>query len=135
MNELKLVVLTYNGSLFPDEVEAGEKPEFSEDHIPVLIREADGVRVVLGTHAYEDNLKPDIQIERQPNGWVIFLHPLGGSDPCGYVCFYDDGRSVLVKELGLGPTPAIEVLEADVRVPGFDEPNEDELRPSDCWIV
>jgi hypothetical protein len=94
--------------------------DFSEPNVPVLVCEADGVRVVLGTHRYNDYSKPDIQIERRPNGWAIFLHPLGGSDPSGYVYFLDDGCSFLVKEHGLGPTDVIEVLEADEGVPELD---------------
>ena len=101
MQELKLLVPTYNCQLFPEQVEKGEKPEFGAPDVPVLIREAAGVRVVLGTHDYDDYTKPDIQIERQPNGWVIFLHPFPGGDACGYVYFLDDGRSFLVKEMNL----------------------------------
>jgi hypothetical protein len=63
------------------------------------------VRVVLGSHDPEDPM-PDVQIERRPNGWAIFLHPLGGSDPCAHVYFHDDGRSWLLKEQ-VGPTPEL----------------------------
>jgi hypothetical protein len=100
----------------------------------VLIREADGVRIVLGTHDYEDYEKPDIYIERRPNGWAIFLHPLGGSDPSGFVYFLDDGRSFLAKEFGLGPTPAIEVLEADHKLRELDCPSEETPDPP-CFLV
>jgi hypothetical protein len=117
MEELKLVVPTYNYQLFPEQVEKGEKPEFGAPHVPVLIREADGVRIVLGTHDYEDLEKPDIQIERQPKGWMIFLHPCPGGDPCGYVYFLDDGRSFLVKEASFGPTEPIHILEEDASIP------------------
>ena len=41
---------------------------------------------------------PDIQIKRRRNGWMLFLHPVGGSDPSGYVFFLDDGRSLVVKQ-------------------------------------
>src|SRR5271156_3973696 len=108
MKKLKLMVPTYNANYFREDVASGEKKEFGDPHFPVLVCEADGVRVVLGTHDYEDYSKPDIQIERQPHGWVIFLHPLGGSDACGYVHFLDDGRSFLVKEHPYGPTPVLE---------------------------
>ncbi len=121
LQELKLLVPTYNAEGFPDEVAKDEMPEFGEPLVPVLIREADGVRIVLGTHDY-DCETPDIQIERRPNGWAIFLHPLGGSDPSGYVYFLDDGRSFLSPENNFGPTPAIEVLEPHGQVPELDCP-------------
>jgi len=117
-----MTVPTYNATLYAADVSANLKPEFGDPFTPVLIREADGVRIVLGTHDYEDMQKPDIQIERQPNGWIIFLHPLGGSDPSGYVYFLDDGRSFVRKELDVGPTEPIEVLSRRDNVPGFDEP-------------
>jgi hypothetical protein len=62
-------------------------------------------------------LKPDVQIERRPNGWAIFLSPLGGSDPCALVYFHDDGRSWLTKELA-GPTP--ELVEVNGIPPQID---------------
>ena len=73
---------------------------------------------MLGSHDFNDVDKPDIQIERQPNGWVIFLHPLGGSDAAGTVYFHDDGRSYLVKEWS-GPTPPIIVFDPGENVPDF----------------
>jgi hypothetical protein len=82
------------------------KAEFDDSRTPVVVREADGVRIVLGSHDYWDPAKPDIQIERRHKGWAIFLHPVGGSDPSGYVYFFDDGRSFVVAERG-GATPAI----------------------------
>ena len=122
MHECRLEVPTYNANLFPKEVESDRMPEFGPPDLPVLIHQADGVRIVLGSHDLDDLSKPDIQIERQPNGWVIFLHPVGGSDPSGYVYFHDDGRSFLLPENGLGPTPRIEVLKSNDGVPGFSSP-------------
>jgi len=117
MDELKLVVPTYNYQLFRRQVDQGEIPEFGAPEVPVLIREAAGVRSVLGTHDYENLEKHDIQIERHPNGWMIFLHPCPCGDPCGYVYFLDDGRSILVKEANECPTQAIEVLNSDASIP------------------
>jgi hypothetical protein len=122
LKELKLVVPTYNASLFPIEVAQRSKPEFGKPYQAILIREAEGVRIVLGTHEYDDVDKPDVQIERQPNGWVVFLHPLGGGDPCGMVFFHDDGRSYLLKEMSGGSTPSIIVLEPGANVPAFHVP-------------
>jgi len=117
--ELKLSVPTYNNDLFADDVDQGAKPEFGDPRAAVLVREAGGVRIVLGTHDFEDMSKPDVQIERQPNGWMIFLHPLGGTDPSGYVYFLDDGRSFVKQER---VSYAVEMLEHEEPVPGFDAP-------------
>ena len=69
---------------------------------------------MLGTDDFEDREKPDIQIERRPKGWAIFLHPSAG-DPSGIVYFLDDGRSYLLPEIGSG---SIEVLD------DHEEPSE-----------
>jgi hypothetical protein len=66
-----------------------------------------------------DTDSPDILIERQPNGWAIFLHPLGWIDPSATVYFHDDGRSYLLKELDGGPTPTIQVFDSEQTIPGF----------------
>jgi len=129
LQELKLIVLTYNAKFYAKEVERNEKPEFGDPHVNVLIREAEGVRILLGTHDCYDSDKPDVQIERQPNGWMIFLHPVGGSDACGYVYFLDDGRSFLVKETDYGgPTPAIRILDPFSHVPEIHGPQEEKTR-------
>jgi hypothetical protein len=122
MEQLKLLVPTYYANLFPAEVAARERPEFGEPNVPVIIRQAEGVRIVLGTHNYDDTDKPDVQIERQPNGWMIFLDPVAG-DPSGYVYFLDDGRSFLVPETPFGSTIPIKVLNTFQHVPmvhGYD---------------
>ena len=119
MQECRLTVPTYNADLFPIETENHHMPEFGPPNVPVLIHQADGIRIVLGTYDREDLDRPDIQIERQPNGWVIFLHPIGGSDPSGYVYLRDDGRSFVLPENGLGPTPSIEALRPNDGILGF----------------
>lgn len=103
MPELKIWVPTYNAERYPREIEAGTKEDFGEPYSPIVIRPAEGVRIVLGTHDYWDCAKPDIQIERRPGGWAIFLHPLGGGDASGFVFFIDDGRSYVVPETGATP--------------------------------
>jgi hypothetical protein len=123
MQEFKLFVPTYIGNLPDKNDEADGDSDFGNPYVPVLVCEAAGVRVVLGTHDYENLEQPDIQIERRPNGWAIFLHPVGGSDESGYVYFLDDGRSFLVPELGVGPTEAIEVLDPHADVPELDRPS------------
>jgi hypothetical protein len=119
-NDFRVRVPTYNAKLHSEEVERGEKPEFGDPEVPVLIRESAGIRIVLGSHDYEDMQKPDIQIERQPNGWAIFLHPAGGGDLSGCVYFHDDGRSFLQPECGLAPSEVIKMIEPFEPVPGFD---------------
>lgn len=121
MKELKLNVPTYNADQFPDEVDRGTKPESGIPLIPVLIREESGIRVVLGTHDYEDIRKPDVFIERQTGGWMIALHSSGGGDPSGYVFLRDDGCTFLKGENGRGG--AIEVLPANDSTSGFGWPS------------
>jgi len=116
MNKLKLTVPTYNAKLHPDQ------EDFGPPVVPVLVQEVDGVRVVLGGEDINDTSKPDILIERHSNGWMIFLHPIGATDPAGYVYFLDDGRSFLVKEHPAGGPPPLEVLERGETVPCFDRP-------------
>lgn len=120
VRQFQLVVPTYYGTA--QAMFEMEKEEFDDPYAPVLIHEADGVRVVLGTHDYNDMDKPDIQIERRPNGWAIFLHPLGGGDPSGYVYFLDDGRSYVVPEGPSNSTPPIEYLERIEQLPDLDQP-------------
>lgn len=120
MEELKLLVPTYLGRLSVNsgvEIDA----DFGDPHVPVLVHSADGVRVVLATHDYLDVKTADIQIERRPNGWAIFLHPVGGGDPCGYVYFLDDGTSFLVPEAH-GATGPIQVLDPGDDVSELDWP-------------
>ena len=106
---LELTVPTY----------VGHRPsctDYAEPHVPLVAYEDRGLRIVLGSHD-PDELKADVQIERRPNGWAIFLHPLGGRDPCALVYFHDNGRSWLTKELA-GPTP--ELIECDDLPPEID---------------
>jgi hypothetical protein len=118
--QFKLTVPTYNANYFGKQTLANLMEEFSAPHVPILVHEAEGVRIVLGTHDYDEMDKPDIQIERRANGWAVFLHPLGGSDASGFIYFLDDGRSYLLKEHAGGPTPEIEVLEAGVELEELD---------------
>jgi hypothetical protein len=119
--EMKLLVPTYNGNLYGDAVTRNEKPEFGEPNVPMLIREADGARIVLGTHEYADYDAPDVQIERQPKGWAFFLRPLGGSDPCGYMYFRDDGQSYFRPEFSRFTPPVVIITNRDP-IPGFEVP-------------
>jgi hypothetical protein len=107
MRELKLSVPTYYGTAHCKNNVLSDD-EFDAPNVAVLIHEAEGVRIVLGTDDFDDREKPDIQIERRPKGWAIFLHPTAG-DPCGCVYFLDDGRSFLLPESGSG-SRSIEVL-------------------------
>ena len=106
--ELKICVPTYYGETPSRMRVLPGDCEFGNPYVPVLAHEADGLRIVLGSHELYADV-PDIAIERRAKGWAVFLHPVGLGDPSGYVYFLDDGRSFLVKENGLGPTPAIKV--------------------------
>jgi hypothetical protein len=117
VDELKLTVPTYYGRANCVREIVGEPPDFDTPDVPVLIHEAGGIRIVLGTHDFNDMSKPDIQIERRPKGWAIFLHPIGGGDPSGYVYFLDDGRSLLLRENTYSESGSIEVLPDDAEEP------------------
>jgi hypothetical protein len=118
--EFKLTVPTYYGTAHCKQ-NVVDLPDFDSPNVPVLIHEAEGVRIVLGTHDFNDMDKPDIQIERRPKGWAIFLHPVGGGDASGYVYFLDDGRSFLLKEDYWAGSNSIEVLRGHKEPPEIDE--------------
>jgi hypothetical protein len=109
----KLFIPTYVGSQYKlQKAESTPWPDFAPPNVPVLIHEADGIRLLLGTHDWEDNSKPDIQIERRPRGWAIFLHPNAG-DPIGHLYMLVDGRSYLLPEAL--SEPSIEIVD---EIPG-----------------
>lgn len=119
MEALKLMVPTYNGKwLKGTDIKLAD---FDDPLVPVLVHQAEGVRIALGTHDHPNNEKPDIQIERRHNGWMIFLHPLGGSDASGYVVFLDDGRSFIVEGSCCGSTEPIEMVEYDEAIAELDD--------------
>lgn len=76
--------------------------EFDKPFVPVLIGEADGIRLILGTDDPGDDEKPDIYIERRPHGWAFFLHPNAG-DPVAMIYMLDDGRTYVLPELFTDP--------------------------------
>lgn len=132
MRELTMYVPTYLKGEFrvgepPDD---GDAPDFGDPPVPVVIRDCDGVRIVLGTHDYWDTNAPDVQIERQPGGWAIFLHPVGGSDASGYVYFLDNGLSYISPEHGYGPTPPIVLLRDGDPLHRLDDPQSHAAQPA-----
>ena len=97
INQLK--VPTYYGQQHQDVANA---PDFAEPFVPVSIGHADGVRLLLGTTDWEDDEMPDIQIERRPHGWAIFIHPNGG-DAAAYIYMLDNGRTFMMPEHWVDP--------------------------------
>lgn len=137
MRQLRVTVPTYFGAAQYQGNIPADLPEFDAPNVPVLIHEAEGVRIVLGTHDLNDREKPDIQIERRPKGWAIFLHPVGGGDASGYVYFLDDGKSFLLPDDSAW-TGTIEVLCSRKDPPGIDEielPRPDVLAGSISMVV
>lgn len=118
MNELKLSVPTYYGHRNAKSDQDGE--DFGEPTMPVLVHEADGIRIVLGSHDRHDHDNAEIQIERRPDGWNIFLYPKGGGDTSGYVSFLDDGRSFVQTDAGPETTPRIRMLRPQDEIPELD---------------
>ncbi len=117
---LKLLIPTFNANLYDSEVHDGLLPEFGAPYVAVLVQRSDGLRVVLGSHDYSDMDAPDVHVERQPNGWAIFIHPLGfGGDPCGIIYLVDDGRSFLLKERAVVSEYELQVVEHTKSIPGF----------------
>jgi hypothetical protein len=125
MAELKLQVPTYNGNRFPEDVEAGRIKEYGEPLVPVAIYEEAGLRVVMGTHEYDnDPRKPDIVIERQPAAWAIFLHPDAG-DESAYLYIHDNGHTYLVPEHYYPSVPPFSVVDRLRDIPGLCAPADD----------
>ncbi len=120
--ELALLVPTYNGGLYTK----GERPEFSPAETPVLIREDTGIRVVLGSHDFTADV-PDVQIERRPHGWVIFIHPRGSFDACGCFYIHDDERTFYQPaDYYRGSVPETVIVSPTGKVPDFDYEEKDE---------
>ena len=113
----KFPVLELNVPTYVGEQQRATRADYAEPHVPVLVYEDRGVRIVLGTHERQA-LAPDMQIERRPHGWAIFLNPMPGSDPSALVYFHDDRRSWISKLAG-GPTPVL--IEVDDVPPEIDQ--------------
>jgi hypothetical protein len=127
----KTTVPTYNGKWLE---ELPGLRDFDEPEVPVLVMPADGVRIVLGSHDYHDFEKPDIQIERRHNGWMIFLHPVGGGDPSGCVVFLDDGRSFVSPE-GAWDECQIKMVDYEQATAELDEIKPDGLSCKPAQLV
>lgn len=122
MEETRFRVPTYYGVQNERRGTPHGQPEFGGPLVRVVVRPAGGLRIVLGSHNLWDGNAADIQIERRPNGWALFLHPAGSGDASGFVCFLDHGRSYVVPEQGGGPTPPIEVIDSTDVIPELDRP-------------
>lgn len=124
MPEIKIHVPTYYCDAGAVDYLGRQRREFDDPRVPVIVRDADGVRIVLGSNDYWNANAPDVQIERRPNGWAIFLHPMGGGDPAGYLYFLDDGRSFLVPEKPTSSTPPTIQLDYEDAVAEVDRTPE-----------
>ena len=83
---------------------------------------------------YHDYEKSDIQVERRHNGWMIFLHPFGGCDACGYVIMLDDGRSFVTPERGAGDY-GIQMVDYDEAMAELDDIKPSGLSCAPTMIV
>ena len=102
-HKLEFSVPTFYGSAG---IANSESEEFREPFVPVLVTRCGGVRLVLGTFDYDDASKPDVHIERRPNGWAVFVHPDGG-DPAAFIYILDDGRTFILPEMNTSMPVAI----------------------------
>lgn len=124
VNEMKFTIPVYNGAYYSQEVIAGTKPEWSLPSHPVLVRETDGLRIVLGSHDGEAAGTASVCLERHPHAWVIFLHPNSDADAVGYVYFFDDGKAAFYEERHyngqsiemLAPGSSHPLIDGDARV-------------------
>jgi hypothetical protein len=120
MNDIQLIVPTYNRRRFPQQVARGELEEYGAPEVPVLVREADGLRIMLGARDFNDQV-PDLLVERQPGAWVVFVHHPGGGDPSCEIYLMDDGRTLVSPEIGRRD---FEILSPGVDVPELEASNE-----------
>jgi hypothetical protein len=95
------------------ESRTSDDPDFAEPYVPVAVGEADGVRLMLGSDDSNDDEKPEIQIERRPHGWAIFLHPTA-FDSVANIYFLDDGRSFLLPEWNEQPIETVSDIPEDL---------------------
>lgn len=118
--EYRFVLPTY----YPDS-QVGEQ-EFRDPYKPVVVYDADGLKIVLGSHDRHDVSVPDIQVERRYGGWVVFLHPEPGGDAAGFVYILDDGQCIIQPEL----RSELRMVEHDDPIKGLDRPKPEEPKPS-----
>jgi hypothetical protein len=55
----------------------------------VHVTEEAGLRIDLGSPLVDRGTSPDLLIERQTNGWLIFIHPESDFDPSGIIAIAD----------------------------------------------
>jgi hypothetical protein len=92
MKTWKTTVPTY----YEERIDTNER-EFDSPEVPIVIQESAGIRIVLGTHEVEGVTKPDVQIERRPRGWAIFINP-DGRETCAIIYVLDDSRTYCLSE-------------------------------------
>lgn len=115
-----LLVPTYHAAWRPRAVERGACAEYGSPRVAIVARLEAGLRIILGTHDPEDRASPDVLVERQPHGWVLFLRPACAGDATVYVYMRDDGQTFVQPEHRLAGGPTERLLKAGQPVPGFE---------------
>lgn len=96
-------------------------PEFGEPHHAVRISPAEGIRLVLTSLDIPQERWAEVQIERRPGAWALFLLPLGQSgDASGFVYLLDDGRSFASVERPVNHPMRLKMVSSSEEVPELD---------------
>jgi hypothetical protein len=73
------------------------KEEFDTPRVPIVFSDAAGARLVLGTRDPNEMGYPDVQVERRPGGWAVFINDSAG-DVVAHVYIIDNGKVYLHPE-------------------------------------
>jgi hypothetical protein len=88
------------------------KEEYDEPNVPVMFANVAGARLLLGTDDPTNMVVPDIQAERRPGGWAVFINLEG--DTQAVVYFLDNDTTVYIMPETLA---TVEVIKSERSLP------------------